>query len=629
MAIPKLPRKPRPFMHDRDEVTAQKTNGPNSTGRRLALLAILLSLLCFHVVGQSESHPELLWADSVTTSIQKDERLDFDSKSMLADSLFRIYHRHGDVCKQIYSRIIQSTYLDKMGKADSALVQLYWASQTYTPNCDSNILMSLYVNLTNVFLSLGELKHVDSVSRVALGAWNPRWKDLENRFIILNNFAIAQASEGNMASAEKTFRQILEEATALQDTSNELTGLMNLGSLKGMTGDLDSAYYFLSRAAVIARKINATNEYMDLLINLSNVDAERGNYFQATARLDSTFTLATELKSTENLAKVQKERASLHARFNDFKKAYTYLLGFIELNNQYLSEEKVKAVTEMMEKYASEKKARQIQQLELDKLDANLENVQITNTRNRYLYIGIGILLVAMGIYTRLRYVNHSRTAIQKEKEISDGLLLNILPASVAEELKQKGYAEAMHHDLASIIFSDFKGFTAISEALTAAELVEEINTCFKAFDHIMSKYGIEKIKTIGDAYMAAAGIPINNTASVLDSVLAALEMNDFIINRKKERDQQNQPSFQMRVGIHTGPVVAGIVGVKKFQYDLWGDTVNIASRMESSGEVGYVNISEATYQHIKDAPDLVFTPRGMIEAKGKGEMAMYFVQST
>lgn len=577
-------------------------------------------------LAQMGTMADLTWADSTMETLRKDQEMNFELRSALADSISHVYRFHGKLCNQIFSRVMFASYQDKLGKADVALNELFWAMEQYQPACDSNILMSIMANFTNIYLSLEEFDRVDSISRVALALWNPKWKDHEVRYTILNNLAIAQASVGDMTTAGQTFRQIYLEADRDKDTSNLLTSLGNLGSLKGMTGDLDSAYYFLSRAALIARKINMTDEYMDLLINLSNVDAERGHYKTAINRLDTTYVVATELKSTENLAKVQKERASLHARFNDFKQAYTYLLAFIELNNQYLSEEKVKAVTEMMEKYESEKKARQIQQLELDKLDATLKTERITNTRNRYLYIGIAILLGAIGIYTRLRYVHKSRTAIQKEKDISEGLLLNILPASVAEELKQKGYAEAMHHDVASIIFSDFKGFTTISETLTAAELVAEINTCFKAFDHIMTKYGIEKIKTIGDAYMAAAGIPINNTASVLDTVYAALEMQDFIINRKKEKDEQGQPSFQMRVGIHTGPVVAGIVGVKKFQYDIWGDTVNIASRMESSGEVGHVNISEATYQHIKDTPGLVFTPRGMIQAKGKGEMAMYFV---
>ncbi len=595
---------------------------------------LLTSILAFILAGwmstqslaQTGTRADLTWADSTMETLRKDQEMNFELRAALADSMSHVYRLHGKICNQIFSRVMFASYQDKLGKADVALNELFWAMEQYQPACDSNILMSIMANFTNIYLSLEEFDRVDSISRVALALWNPKWKDHEIRYTILNNLAIAQASLGDMATAGQTFRQIYLEADRDNDTSNLLTSLGNLGSLKGMTGDLDSAYYFLSRAALIARKINMTDEYMDLLINLSNVDAERGNYKTAINRLDTTYVVATELKSTENLAKVQKERASLHARFNDFKQAYTYLLAFIDLNNQYLSEEKVKAVTEMMEKYESEKKARQIQQLELDKLDATLKTERITNTRNRYLYIGIAILLGAIGIYTRLRYVHKSRTAIQKEKDISEGLLLNILPASVAEELKQKGYAAAMHHDVASIIFSDFKGFTAISEALTAAELVEEINTCFKAFDHIMTKYGIEKIKTIGDAYMAAAGIPINNTASVLDTVYAALEMQDFIINRKKEKDEQGQPSFQMRVGIHTGPVVAGIVGVKKFQYDIWGDTVNIASRMESSGEVGQVNISEATYQHIRDTPGLVFTPRGMIQAKGKGEMAMYFV---
>ncbi len=218
------------------------------------------------------------------------------------------------------------------------------------------------------------------------------------------------------------------------------------------------------------------------------------------------------------------------------------------------------------------------------------------------------------------------RNRISTEKKRSDGLLLNILPEEIAQELKENGRAEAQHFDSASILFTDFKGFTSASAKMTAGELVEKINVHFEAFDRIMDKYEIEKIKTIGDAYMAAGGIPVSSKDSVKNTILAALDMQDFIHQQRKENQTDLEREFEMRVGIHTGLVVAGIVEVKKFQYYVWSDTVNTASRMESNGEIGKVNISKSTYDLVKDEAEFNFDFRGMISVKGKGELEMYFV---
>ena len=227
------------------------------------------------------------------------------------------------------------------------------------------------------------------------------------------------------------------------------------------------------------------------------------------------------------------------------------------------------------------------------------------------------------------REVAERTRELREEKKRSDDLLLNILPSEVAEELKTNGQAAAKHFQNVTVLFTDFKGFTAMSERLTPTELVKDIHECFSAFDRIMEKHGIEKIKTIGDAYMAVGGLPSLNTTHALDVVRAALEIRDFIAEGKALRISKGLPFFEVRIGIHTGPVVAGIVGVKKFAYDIWGDTVNTASRMESSGEVGHVNISETTYALVREQGGslLRFTPRGKVQAKGKGEMEMYFVR--
>lgn len=215
---------------------------------------------------------------------------------------------------------------------------------------------------------------------------------------------------------------------------------------------------------------------------------------------------------------------------------------------------------------------------------------------------------------------------LRNEKDRSDELLLNILPSETAEELKKTGSSKAKYFDEVTVLFTDFKDFTQRSEQLDAQELVNEINFCYSAFDNIITKYGLEKIKTIGDSYMCAGGLPVENKTNPVDTVMAALEIRDFMIGEKEKRETQGKKFFEIRIGVHTGPVVAGIVGIKKFAYDIWGDTVNIASRMESGGEAGEVNISGTTYELVKDKFNCFY--RGKIATKHKVEIDMYFAES-
>lgn len=210
------------------------------------------------------------------------------------------------------------------------------------------------------------------------------------------------------------------------------------------------------------------------------------------------------------------------------------------------------------------------------------------------------------------------------ELQRSEQLLLNILPYETAQELKMSGKAVARFYPDITVMFTDFRGFTHIAEKLSPEQLVQEIDEFFTAFDLIMEKNGIEKIKTIGDAYMAASGLPAVNDTHALDMVNAAVDIIEYMEVQRQIRIAANRPVFDIRIGIHTGPVVAGIVGHKKFAYDIWGDAVNLASRMESSGEAGQINISQATYNRINGTYSCIF--RGEIEAKNKGKVGMYFV---
>lgn len=249
-----------------------------------------------------------------------------------------------------------------------------------------------------------------------------------------------------------------------------------------------------------------------------------------------------------------------------------------------------------------------------------------------YSLLAIAMLLAAGVTVVWLRTRQHARllaeknNIIQEERKRSEDLLLNILPALIADELKQQGHADARFYDDVSVLFADFVGFSNIAEKLSPQQLVSELDTCFKAFDEIVARHGLEKIKTIGDAYMCAGGLPNGGGSRTRDMVQAALEMQAWLVQWNEGQRKTGLPVYEARIGIHRGPVVAGVVGSRKFAFDIWGDTVNIASRVESAGEGGKINISGEVYRLIKNEFNCDY--RGKIPAKNKGEIDMYFVQN-
>jgi class 3 adenylate cyclase len=245
--------------------------------------------------------------------------------------------------------------------------------------------------------------------------------------------------------------------------------------------------------------------------------------------------------------------------------------------------------------------------------------------KQRLLGAGILFLVLAIGFYNRARFQRQSKLRILKEQERSEKLLLNILPADVAQELKDRGIVQAKHHPCVAVLFSDFCNFSTIANHTSPQLLVEELHTCFQAFDAMAHDLGIEKIKTIGDAYMAVAGLG-GNVPDLADRILhLAHRMQAFMEHRYQQANPNAAPRFRMRIGIHCGDVVSGVVGRQKFQFDVWGDVVNTAARLESTSQPGQINISDATKKLVTQPEAWTFDARGTTAMKGLPPMPMFF----
>ena len=391
--------------------------------------------------------------------------------------------------------------------------------------------------------------------------------------------------------------------------------------------------YFKQSLAIRSTSPENMRKVIEVYNGMGDVFRRQKRYEKALEYTKRYHDLADESGDKKFLQNAYKDFSRVYDKLEKYKKAFKWRKKYDELRWERLDEERTLLNARREAIYGDDQKQQAIEEQEraLALQQAELKQAQLW--RNSLMGGALGLVILALLLFNRNRIKQRANeelasknSIIEAERKRSDELLLNILPEETAEELKRDGRTQAKRYESVTVLFTDFKSFTTVAAQMQPEELVAELDECFRAFDQIINKYGIEKIKTIGDSYMCAGGLPNPSADHPSRVVQAALEIVAFMEGLQARRAAEGRQSFQMRLGIHTGPVVAGVVGSKKFAYDIWGDTVNLASRMESSGAIGKVNISQATYEHVKS--DFTCTYRGKIAIKNKGEADMYFVEA-
>lgn len=520
-------------------------------------------------------------------------------------------------------------------------IGLIYKHQGNSPEALKNLLASLkieeeighksgivdsYNNIGNIYITLGNyseaLKNHFAALKISgeIGYKN----GIAESF---NNIGVINEKQYNYSEALKNYfacLKIYKEIGYKHGTAGSYAGIGNIYEKQDNYLEALKNYF---AALKIEEESGDKLGIADCYINLGSINTKLNKYPGAKKYLDDALSLSKQIGSKEEIKDSYSDLATLDSTTGNWKNAYLHHKLFILYRDSLVNEENTKKTVQIQMQYEFDKKET-VAKTTQDKKDAIAQKELQKQKLVRNGFVGgFAVVMLFAGVFFRQRNkISKEKKISEAEKERSEELLLNILPAEVATELKQTGQCQPKTFSMVTVMFADFKDFTNISEKVSAELLVSEINYCFSAFDNILQKHKIEKIKTVGDAYMCASGLPTLNYTHAFDVVTAALEIKNFILTRKKEKEGKGEISFEMRIGIHTGPVVAGIVGIKKFSYDIWGDTVNLAARMEQSCDAGNVNISGITYELVKDKFNC--THRGKIQAKNKGEIDMYFVEN-
>ncbi len=475
---------------------------------------------------------------------------------------------------------------------------------------------------------------------------------------VLNNIGMIYSNQDKRVEGLSYFKSALEIRRKIGDEKGIASILLNIAGLQMANTEFETALIYLDSAFSIYQTLNDKNKLTECYLTIGNANKELNRNQQALPYYFAGLKLSEELKRTRYIGFFNTEIGLIHLKQKKYALAEGYLdkaldaahktedIGLIMSIDKHLSDvyEQTGRVAKALKCYKAykalsdsvysrdhkRKMALGLLQFNFDKKERAMKEAQekkdiLAKTELRRQKVvknallgGIVVVLVFSGVlFTQ-------RNKVKSEKKKTDNLLLNILPAEVAEELKAKGTTTAKHYNNVTVLFTDFVNFTKVAELLTPQELIDELHTCFKTFDQITEAYNIEKIKTIGDAYLAVAGLPVYSPQHAANAVNAAIEIRDFMTDRRAKLGEGR--TFSVRIGLHTGSVVAGIVGVKKFAYDIWGDAVNTAARLEQESDAGKINISQSTYELIEGKFDCFY--RGEIEAKNKGLMKMYYVES-
>lgn len=423
----------------------------------------------------------------------------------------------------------------------------------------------------------------------------------------LNNIGDVYSAMGDPQNAENSYNEALDIAEGLKDVVLSADIRINIGYLYEQNQYLDEAIMVYTDALKGYEGAQQLEGKVVALNNMGSVAYKKRDYNAALDYHLKAYKASSEAGYRDGLKMSLKQLASDYQALENYSEASHYLTLYTELMDVIQSEKTAEAFANSEVLFDTEQKTKEIEAQRAE-LDARIKE------RNRLLLIS-GIILVATIL------VSFLLVWVAKERQKSDRLLLNILPKKVANELKATGRTLPERFESCTVYFSDIANFTSTSEKLDPVFLISELNDIFTTFDAIMEKYGCERIKTIGDAYMAVCGLPVPVPDHAQRMVNAARE----ILEALELRNSQSEVQWRIRIGINTGQIVGGVVGVKKYIYDVFGDTINTASRMESNSEPMRINISESTYLLVKE--EFQTTPRTPIEVKGKGLQSMYFIE--